>query len=253
MAPTGRDIPTGTPERRNRFLLAVDSSANDLFYLSMLLQRFEYNISTATSAAEAMKTVGIAVPSLIICAQDLSDMTGIAFIQRLKQDSRLAVVPVLMKLADRNPESERLCRQAGAADCIYAPVQAEELYRAVQKAVESTPRQNIRIHTFMPVIVNGKPLDCVEGECASVLSEHGIYIRTLQPYPVHTLLPLQLVIKNQPINIEAVVLYCHKFGEGPFKEPGMGLKFVKIAPQDQERIRLYIREEVMRGMPPGKG
>ena len=39
---------------------------------------------------------------------------------------------------------------------------------------------------------------------------------------------------------EAVVLYSHRFGEGPFGEPGMGIKFDRIALQDQEFLRLYI-------------
>ncbi len=249
MAATGRDIPTGSPERRSRFLLAVDSDANDLFYLSLLLQRFEYNITTAATATEAIKLASIAVPSLIITALALSDMSGLEFLRRLRQDPRMANVPVLVKLPDRKPENERLCRQAGAAECIYPPVQAEDLYRAVQQAIETTPRRNIRINTLMPISVNGKPLDCVEGECASVLSEHGMYVRTLQPAAVNARLSVQLLVKKQPILVEAVVLYSHRFGEGPFKEPGMGLKFVKITPQDQELIKQFIREEVMKGMP----
>ena len=249
MAESRRDIPTGMPERRSRFLLVVDSDVNDLFYLSMLLQRFEYNISTATNAAEALKMAMIAAPSLVITALVLSDMPGLELIRRMRQDPRIAAVPVLITTADRTPDTERQCRQAGASACLYEPVNAEELYRTVQAAIEPTPRQNIRIHTLLSVIVEGKPLDCVEGECASVLSEHGMYVRTLRPYPSKTRLPVQLVIKGRSLPVEAEVLYCHKFGEGPFKEPGMGLKFVRVAPQDQELIRQFIREELMKGIP----
>jgi CheY-like chemotaxis protein len=249
MAESSRDIPTGMPERRSRFLLVVDSNANDLFYLSMLLQRFEYNISTAANGAEALKMTGIAAPSLVVASSVLSDMPGLELIRRMKQDPRTAIVPVLVKTADRTQETERLYRQAGAAACLYEPVNAEELYRTVQSAIEPTPRQNIRIHTMLSVIVDGKPLDCVEGECASVLSEHGMYVRTLRPYSSKTRLPVQIVIKGRSIPVEAEVLYCHKFGEGPFKEPGMGLKFVRVAPQDQELIRQFIREELVKGIP----
>ncbi len=249
MAESRRDIPTGMPERRSRFLLVVDSDVNDLFYLSMLLQRFEYNISTATTAAEALKMARIATPSLVITSLVLSDMPGLELIRMMRQDPRTAAVPVLIKTTDRTPETERLCRQAGVAACLYEPVNAEELYRTVQAEIEPTPRQNIRIHTFLSVIVDGKPLDCVEGECASVLSEHGMYVRTLRPYSSNTRLSVQIVIKGRAIPVEAVVLYSHKFGEGPFKEPGMGLKFVRVAPQDRELIREFIREELMKGVP----
>jgi CheY-like chemotaxis protein len=249
MAETGRDISTGMPGRRSRFLLAVDGDVNDLFYISMLLQRFEYNISTATSAAEAMKLTTIAVPSLVIASLALADIPGLEFVRRFKQDPRTAGVPVLVKTADRTPAMEQRCRQNGAAACIYEPVRAEDLYQAVQAAIEPTPRKNIRITTMLPISVNGKPLDCVEGECASVLSEHGMYVRTLRPSAVNTRLSLQIVIKDRTVAVEAVVLYCHRFGEGPFKEPGMGLKFVSITPKDQELIQLFIREQLTRGMP----
>lgn len=249
MAESSRDIPTGMPERRSRFLLVVDSNVNDLFYLSMLLQRFEYNISTAANGAEALKMTEIAAPSLVIVSSVLSDMPGLELIRGMRQEPRMAVVPVLVKTADRTLETERLYRQAGVAACLYDPVNAEELYRTVQSAIEPTPRQNIRIHTMLSVIVDGKPLDCVEGECASVLSEHGMYVRTLRPYASKTRLPVQIVIKGRSIPVEAEVLYCHKFGEGPFKEPGMGLKFVRVAPQDQELIRQFIREELVKGIP----
>ncbi len=246
--PGPRDISTASPERRSRFLLVVDSDANSLFYISMLLQRFEYKISTATTAAEAMKTIGVAVPSMIIAAQTLSDMRGLEFFTRLRQAPRTAAVPFLIVLADRSPETERQCRQAGASS-INGPIQAEELYRTVQAAIEQTPRKNIRISGIIPVTVNGKPLDCAEGECASVISEHGMYVRTLKPYPVGSRLSVQIVLKGRSVTVQADVLYSHRFGEGPFKEPGMGLKFVQIARQDQDFIRQLIREEIMKGIP----
>jgi len=54
---------------------------------------------------------------------------------------------------------------------------------------------------------------------------------------------IQIALKGRTISADAVVLYSHRFGEGPFGEPGMGLKFARIAPQDQEYLRLFIRSE----------
>jgi hypothetical protein len=41
------DTTLNTSGRNSRFLLVVDSYANGLMYVSMLLQRFEYNIGAA--------------------------------------------------------------------------------------------------------------------------------------------------------------------------------------------------------------
>ena len=77
-----------------------------------------------------------------------------------------------------------------------------------------------------------------------------MYIRTLKPYAKNTLLFIRIALKGRSISAQAEVLYSHAFGEGPFGEPGMALKFVQITPQDQEQLRLFIREEVTRGIKP---
>jgi len=50
------------------------------------------------------------------------------------------------------------------------------------------------------------------------------------------------------INIEAVVLYTTTFDEGPFKEPGMGMKFVTISRADRDIIKAFILEWINEGM-----
>ena len=96
--------------------------------------------------------------------------------------------------------------------------------------------------------VNNVPLDCIEGECATVLSEHGMYVRTLSPCPRNDRLTLEMNINGRVVFAEAAVLYSHRPGEGPFMEPGMGLKFIGIASADPEFIRQFICEEVSRGI-----
>lgn len=42
-------------------------------------------------------------------------------------------------------------------------------------------------------------------------------------------------------------------GSGPHQEQGVGLQFVRIAPNDQEHIRRFIRNEVMRDITSRQG
>jgi len=239
---------TNDQSHSNRFLLVVDSDANDRFYVSILLQRFEYYIGTAKNAGEAIEMSSVAVPSLIITALALEDMNGLELIRRLRQDRLTENIPVIVHTAGHTPEKERQCLQAGAAACIRNPVQAEELYRTVQEAIEPTPRSNIRITAFLPVSVNNIPLLCGGRECASVLSENGMYIQTLKPYPKKSSITVQITIRDHVIVAESVVLYSYKSGEGPNKEPGMGIQFTSIAPYDQEVIRQFIKQEIHKGI-----
>ena len=80
---------TGASGRRSRFLLVVDSDANNLYYTSMLLQRFNYHICSSKTAAEAREMAAVAVPALIITAHYLRDATSLELMEQLKQDPRL--------------------------------------------------------------------------------------------------------------------------------------------------------------------
>ena len=106
----------------------------------------------------------------------------------------------------------------------------------------------MRIKTRLAESVNNVPLKCIEGECASILSEYGMYVPIPKPYPKDEQLTVQIKINNRSVSAKASVLYRHTYGEGPFKEPGMGLKFIGMASEDQDFIRQFIREEVMKSV-----
>jgi CheY-like chemotaxis protein len=248
MTKTSDTASINTSGRHSCFLLVVDSDVNDLIYVSMLLQRFEYNICNAKTGEEALELSAVSIPALIIADMDLSDMKGLELIKRLKRQKLTANLPVIVKIVKHTLEKERLCNQAGAFACIRNPVHAEELYRAVQAAIESTPRTSIRIPTRLPVSVNNVQFDSGEGEFASVLSEKGMFIRTLRPYQTSATINVQIIIKGRIISIETVVLYTNKFDEGLPREPGMGLQFTRIALQDQSIIRQFINEEINKGI-----
>jgi hypothetical protein len=100
--------------------------------------------------------------------------------------------------------------------------------------------------------VNNAPLDYKAGECGTMLSEQGMYVRTLKTSPAKTTLSVTMTIKGRTITLDAELLYSQQLGHGPAGQPGMGLKFVRIAPEDQEFIKQYIHDEVTQGIAPKK-
>jgi CheY-like chemotaxis protein len=237
-------------DRNSRFMLVVESDANDLFYTSMLLQRFDFRICMVGTAEEALAMVPVAVPSLVITALDLKGMNGLELMQKLAGIPATASVPIIILTKQGDLVGDKRCREAGAASCLDKPVQAEQIFRAVEAAVETTPRSSIRIRTRLPVTVTNMPFIDAEGASVSVLSEHGMFLRTLRPVPPDTRLSLQIGLDDRILSIEAVVRSSFRIGEGPYREPGMGLQFVRMSPQDQEFIRQFIRNEVTRGIAP---
>lgn len=233
-------------DRKNRFLLAVDSSPDDLFYTSMLLQRFAYHVCTAKDAGEAVDFMAVATPALVVADVTEAGTNGPELLRRMREIPGLSAVPVVLLSRSVDVAVEQQCRLAGCTAYLRKPVQAEALFRAVQEAVEPTPRKNIRIAVSLRARLGadaGGPL-----AYATMLSEYGMFIRTLDLRPANSHLPVTLDINGRTVFIDTLVLYSFSFGEGPLKEPGMGLKFVTISPDDAAFIRSFIRGQLEHGL-----
>jgi len=240
---------TATKKTRNRSIVVAGNKTMEMLSLSLLLQRFEYEVSSANTAAQALELISANRPALIITDLVLPGMSGMDLFHLLKQDLRTAFIPVIFVTPLSDVGSERRCLDSGAAACISKPILAEELYRTVQEIIEPKPRAGIRIDARLAVSLNNVPLDCARGDCAVDLSEHGIYVPTHNPYPQNRRVTVQIHIKDRTISATGTVLHSHTStsGEAPsHKEPGMGLKFVNIDPQDQDFIRTFIRDEINR-------
>lgn len=248
-----KSIPSELSDRKSRFLLIVDSDADSLFFTSRLLQRFSYKTYTATTGKDALSIMSVTVPALIIAALRLKDMKGHDLIRRMHECVTTACVPIIALKGRNDILEENLTAQGPAIRFIEKPVAVEPLYRAVQAALEKTPRQNIRIPTFLPIQALGSQLDCLENACTTNLSEQGMFIRTKNPAVPKTRLSCQVHLHGEVINVEASVLYQkNRQAEGEASlERGMGVEFIEISTKDRELIRRYIRNEITRGIMPG--
>jgi hypothetical protein len=132
--------------------------------------------------------------------------------------------------------------------CFPRPVPAEELYRAVQQAVEATPRQNLRIPLKLPVFLNNRPLDCPEQGCDAVLSAKGMFVQTGRPRRENERVIVRFPLGQRPVSADAIVLDSGGSGSAPGRETGMRLAFVRISADDESYIRRFIQDEVTQGL-----
>jgi two-component system cell cycle response regulator DivK len=234
---------TGAEEqvRAKPFVLVVDGNPRDALTTGMLLQNFGYTVTSVKSVDEALEFISIAVPSLIIMELVLPDKSGQELLGRLRQALNLAIIPVIVQTSISDIETEGRCRAAGCTLYLRKPVNPENLYRAVQSTIEPTPRQNLRVSTYLRVSVGGSGQGI---ELITVLSDNGMFIKSLSPRPVGSTHTVSFMINRRVIKTGAVVLYTYAFGEGPYKDPGMGMKFTDILPEDRELIRQFIRQQV---------
>ncbi len=234
------------PERKKQFIVLVDPNPDDLFESGMLLQRFEYNVFTTGTGEEALQYMAIAMPSAVITDLLLPGMTGMDLISRIRQDNRTRDVPVIVQTSMKDPKVEELCKLAGCAAYLRKPVEHNTLYRAVQRAIEATPRSYVRLSTCLPVRIGDE--EPLQDEWVAALSENGLFIRTLIPRPVNAVLPVTFFLGERAISVRAMVLYVFGHGSGPLKEPGMGMKFSQISEQDRRALQDFIKDELMRDL-----
>jgi len=235
---------TNAAEMNKRYVLVVDANVDDRFDTCMLLQRFGYTIFTAHTTEEAIEFMTVAPPVAIVADAGASGSTLLFWITK---DPRFFHVPLILLSSSRNAALENRARKGEFAAFLKKPLKVEEFYRIVQEVIEKGPRRNLRITTHLMVRLEDG-LGGREG-CATVLSEYGMFFRTLEPRPVNARIPLVFEIKGRLIKLEAIVLYITTFDEGPFKEPGMGLKFVKISRADRNLIATFILERIEEGIP----
>ncbi len=237
-----------TAASHRKFLLVVDADKSGSSKLKALLKLFRYKVWSVNSAAEALELCDIKMPELVISRQ-VEDMTPADFIREFKRQDQAARSSVLV-VGNGKEDSfdERACLAAGAVTCLNLPLNVEVLYRTIQVAIEPVPRMNMRIDTMLPVVINDGTENGNGAKYATALSENGLFLLTQDPRPLNTKIPLRFQLAGRMIFADAQVMYAHRQGNQMNFRPGMGLQFIRISDLDQEQIRLFIREEIRKGI-----
>jgi CheY-like chemotaxis protein len=244
------NVSSEIPNSSKRLLMAVDSDADNLSYLSTLLTTFNYRIATAGTAAEALSLASSEEPSLVITALNLAGSNGLDLVHQLKKNARTAKIPFITLRRQDDLYGKERSLELGAADCLDLPVAPESLYRAVQAATEIKPRACIRLRTIQPVTVDNPAISNADRPYTLDLSEGGMFLRTTKPAAVNTQFSIHFVLNGRKISAGVAVMYFCQAGRGPWQEPGMGLAFIRISPEDRAQIGSFIKEEITRGIKP---
>ena len=218
-----------------------------LYYYGILLKRLEYTVLTAPSPEDALKIMHIMSPSMIITAITFPSMTGVDFIKTIKSQESTKAIPVIVLTGEEDVSIRSVCLNLGCVAYLVKPLEPSTLYEIIQTAVESIPRKNIRINTSLKTVIGqANKNDGPERlEYATAISEKGAYVRTLAPKAKDALIPIKIYIHDREINAKAVVLYTSAIEHGTFREPGMGLKFIEIAEDDQNYLRTFINTQLV--------
>jgi CheY-like chemotaxis protein len=241
-------------ERKKPLLILVDSDVTQLYYTGILLQRLDYTIYTTKTAEEAIEIMNITIPAVVVTEASLPGMSGLEFLKQVKRNPATSSIPVLVLTASAGPLIRENFFQEGCADILVKPIDPDALYAAIQKATEVTPRTYIRLKICLDVLVGDDTAGAGArpGDCITALSENGMYVSTPNPSKTGTKLPFVIFLGKVRINVQGIVLYSFERGKGPLRTSGMGIKFLRISPDDQVMIRTFIKKALTEDLSRGK-
>ena len=116
-------------------ILVIDDAADTRLVVSARLQKHGYDTVFAADALQAIAVARQTRPDAIILDLGLPGGNGLLVLQRLKNNTSLACIPVIILTADESPESKVKGLEAGAAVFLHKPAQEEALIAAVECAV----------------------------------------------------------------------------------------------------------------------
>ena len=110
-----------------RNVLIVDDSKTELMYLSDMLKKAGFAVTTAENAEDAQRKLDQGKPDLILMDVVMPGHNGFQLTRAISRDPRFTDVPIIM-CTSKNQETDRVWgMRQGARDYITKPVDQAEL------------------------------------------------------------------------------------------------------------------------------
>jgi twitching motility two-component system response regulator PilH len=108
-------------------ILIVDDSPTERYYLTDILVRSGFTVSTAENGEEAMAKIRADKPQLILMDVVMPGANGFQVTRAISRDPEFQDVPVII-CSSKNQETDRIWgMRQGAKDYVVKPVDAAEL------------------------------------------------------------------------------------------------------------------------------
>jgi two-component system, OmpR family, alkaline phosphatase synthesis response regulator PhoP len=113
-------------------ILSVDDERDVTDLVSFHLNRAGFNVLTASSGREALDTIDVNHPDLIILDLMLPDIDGFGICEILRRHERTAKIPIILLTAWATNDAQHLGLELGALDYVTKPFSPKKLVERVQ-------------------------------------------------------------------------------------------------------------------------
>ncbi len=106
-------------------ILVVEDDEDLLFLYATMFARQGHTTFKAMTVAEAMQFLDSAPVDMVVLDMNMPDAPGIRVVERMRQDERLAPVPIVVISA--NDHWKKLCNELGVEQFLTKPVSMQQI------------------------------------------------------------------------------------------------------------------------------
>jgi len=122
-----------TEKKRKKHILVIDDEPSWLKITSHILKSRGYDVRTAGSGAEAIKTLASYTPDLILSDVRMPDMNGFDLVDNLRRLPTTSSTPVIFFSAIDDYDARKVARTLGAVDYLIKPFNEDEVSSILSK------------------------------------------------------------------------------------------------------------------------
>jgi CheY-like chemotaxis protein len=119
-------------------ILVVDDDEKILRVIEALLIPHGYEVITARNGQEAITSMSVAKPNLVLMDIFMPEMDGYSALGKIKENDATKEVPVIMVSAVGQELNKQLAESLGAAGYITKPFKSEELLEAITQLLPTS-------------------------------------------------------------------------------------------------------------------
>lgn len=106
-------------------------------YQNILAYSDEIEVITVAECKEALEKVEVKRPDLVVCEQELPDMTGIEFVGKLREIEK--DIPIIMVTAVGDEAFIKEAKEAGVTEYVKKPFKLDELKGLIRESLDNSP------------------------------------------------------------------------------------------------------------------